>query len=449
MATVVRAEDDQPTKLTLHPMAAPTPALKYRLLPPADELVSGNAAVPYGKITAEQLNFFGHNFTDTLDKWREMPLDKLRAEKISLPESSIFFLEQGAKCKYCDWQLPIGQIPFYRILLPEAQQTRSYARLLAVKARIEVANGKFDDAINTFQTNYALAHNVAQGESLIHGLLGVAIGSIMFPEISEYVQQPDAPNLYWALSALPSPIVNMNNALDVERQALVLSFPELRDVQTARRSPEEWREVFHRIAQQVIELTTTGKPPVPNPVSLEELEERCEQNFPAIKRRLIADGVPEKKAETMDVHQAAFIYTMSVSREMFDDAAKYYSLPYPEAMQGMDAAFDRAKAKQGAGEIVPLAETTQSVFQSTRGAIARGDRRIAILRVFEALRIYAAAHDGALPEKLADITEVPVPVDPVTGQPFEYAREGNKARLHGATLANVREDYEITMAPRQ
>jgi hypothetical protein len=270
----------------------------------------------------------------------------------------------------------------------------------------------------------------------------------MFPEISEYSQQPDAPNLYWALTALPSPIVNMSNALDVERQALVLSFPELRDVATARRSPEEWRDVFRRIAKQVIELSTTDNPLVPKSMSVDELDKFCEQAFPMIKRRLIADGMPAKTAEAMDVHQAALVYTLSVSREMFDDAAKYYSLPYPEAMQGINAAFNRAKAKEEAGEIVPLAESTKRVLQSTRGAVARGDRRIAILRVIEALRIYAAAHHGLLPEKLSDVTEVDMPVDPVTAKPFEYVREGNKARLRGPVLLDFREDYEITMAAR-
>jgi hypothetical protein len=34
-----------------------------------------------------------------------------------------------------------------------------------------------------------------------------------------------------------------------------------------------------------------------------------------------------------------------------------------------------------------------------------------------------------LPEKLADVTEVPVPTDPFTGQPFDYRLDGDKAVL--------------------
>ncbi len=105
-----------------------------------------------------------------------------------------FLPRAGRKCKYCDWQLPIGQMPYYTILLPDAQQSRSYGRILAVKARTEIANGKFDDAIKTFQTNYALGHNVAKGETLVSGLVGIAISGLMFPQVTEFVQQPQAQN---------------------------------------------------------------------------------------------------------------------------------------------------------------------------------------------------------------------------------------------------------------
>ena len=77
--------------------------------------------------------------------------------------------------------------------------------------------------------------------------------------------------------------------------------------------------------------------------------------------------------------------------------------------------------------------------------MARNDRRIAVLRVIEAIRIYGAAHDGNLPERLEDVSEVPIPEDPVTGLPFEYVRDGNKAILSGPTLRDFPLSYEITM----
>jgi hypothetical protein len=79
------------------------------------------------------------------------------------------------------------------------------------------------------------------------------------------------------------------------------------------------------------------------------------------------------------------------------------------------------------------------------------ERQIALLRHVEALRHYAAGHDGKLPARLSDIP-IPSPSDPFTGKPFRYTVEGTTAHLRGETLSG--EDsrargaihYEVTMS---
>jgi hypothetical protein len=81
----------------------------------------------------------------------------------------------------------------------------------------------------------------------------------------------------------------------------------------------------------------------------------------------------------------------------------------------------------------------------------RLEQRVGLLRCVEALRLYAAAHDGRLPAKLADVG-VPLPDDPVTGKPFRYRLDGETADVRGSprkgqetvALFNVR--YEVTVA---
>ena len=63
-------------------------------------------------------------------------------------------------------------------------------------------------------------------------------------------------------------------------------------------------------------------------------------------------------------------------------------------------------------------------------AQGRLDQQFGLLRHVEALRLYAAAHDRALPAKLSEIG-LPLPVDPFTGKPFRYERDGNTAHLRG------------------
>jgi hypothetical protein len=57
------------------------------------------------------------------------------------------------------------------------------------------------------------------------------------------------------------------------------------------------------------------------------------------------------------------------------------------------------------------------------------DRRVAALQCIEALRLYTGSHKGTFPEKLSNITEVNVPVDPVAKKPFSYKSTGSEAIL--------------------
>src|SRR5580692_954166 len=70
--------------LTVRPMPAPKPALKYQLLPELSELNPGNAAQNYLKCFMEQRAFFyGKEAVADRSRYRtmrltELPLDKLR-----------------------------------------------------------------------------------------------------------------------------------------------------------------------------------------------------------------------------------------------------------------------------------------------------------------------------------------------------------------------------------
>jgi hypothetical protein len=75
----------------------------------------------------------------------------------------------------------------------------------------------------------------------------------------------------------------------------------------------------------------------------------------------------------------------------------------------------------------------------------RLEQRVALLRCVEALRLYAAAHDGRLPAALAGVG-VPLPVDPLTGKPFAYELDGATARLRAAGKGPGSEvRYKITI----
>ena len=421
---VAFGDDALQVALALHPMAASVPALNYPLLPSASDRVSGNAAVQYGKVNAELMKYFNkYVFADKINSWQRMPLDKLRQQTIPLPDTALFFLDQGARCTYCDWQLPIGQMPFFIILVPDAEQSVTFARVLSVKARIEISKEQFEEAIKTFQTSYALGRNVAQGETFLNGVVGININGEMFPQIAEFIQQPKAPNLYWSLTALSKSQTNMSGALDAERLYIELSIPELRHLDSVEHSPKEWRHLFQRVVQQVSEVNLPPGQLAP-PKSPEELDSICERLHPIAQKQLIAAGMSSQQVKAMLAPQAALLYMLLRQHKLYDSAAKYFLLPYPEANKGIESAIERANHVADENEVVPLATHALSELQNARDAIARNDHEFALLRVFEALRIYAAAHSDGLPSNLSDIAEVPVPDDPITGKPFAYRRGG-------------------------
>ena len=68
-------------------------------------------------------------------------------------------------------------------------------------------------------------------------------------------------------------------------------------------------------------------------------------------------------------------------------------------------------------------------IQKVVAASVRLERRVAALRCVEAVRLYAAGHEGKLPATLDAIPEVSIPIDPMTGKAFTYRVSGDRATL--------------------
>lgn len=441
------AEELPPTvKLVLHPAAEPRPALRYQLLPPLVDRRPGNAAVLYGKVTAEQQQFFGNQeLWEKIDKWTDTPLGEFPKEEAGkvLQGSQFKFLDRAARCEYCDWQMPLRDEPFYAILLPELQQTRSFGRMLAARTRLQIAEGQFDEAVHTLQTGYALGRHAGEGQTLINALVGMAITGIMSKQVETFVQQPGAPNLYWALTELPDPLVDMRPGIEAERAMIYLSYPELRDLDKQDYSPEQWRERLNKLTETILSFGGGG-PPVGSEVITTAL---ALKGYPMARQGLIDRGYKPDEVEAMPVPKVVLLYTMQTYEDLRDDLFKWFGVPYWQARPGLQKAQENLKDGLRR-EVIPFASMLLPALQAAHFAGARGERTIAVLRVIEAIRLYGAAHDGKLPEKLSEITDVPVPTDPTTGEPFMYRRSGEIAVLESPGGKGHGLRYEITFAQK-
>jgi hypothetical protein len=452
--------DETKTKtLVLHPAPAPKPALKYLLLPTYLDRKPGNAAVWYGKVTAEQRTAFGNQkLWERIPKLLEGPLADLPRELRDLPYpgegSAIFyFLDEGARRDSCNWELPLRDHEWLSILIPEAQQTRQFASLLALRVRLHLAEGKFDKAVQALQTGYALGRDAAQGQTLVHALIGMAICNIMSEQLEQLIQQPGAPNMYWALTNLPRPLIDLRAACEGEMAGIYLSYPELRDLEHKDYPPQQWQQLLDKMIERFGQWAQFTMPP-DAPIFLRYgILGMILQGYPQAKEFLIQKGHTAAEVEAMPVAKVVLLYTMQTYDELRDDVFKSMTLPFSEGRQSMLLAERSLVASVVQGrEILPIGRLLLPAVQKVTEATARTDRTIALLRIIEALRLYGASHDGRLPEKLNDITEVPVPVDPLTGQPFAYQRTGETAVLdastHGIIPAVHGVRYEIRFAAK-
>ena len=292
-------------ELTLYPAKAPESLQKYQLLPKAEEQTNADAVPLYEKAVKSLLK--DSQIDQKIRQWVWTPIDKLPRKQVQSTlqqlKPTLQLVEQAAKCRQCNWPVAeAGQVTDE--LMKNLPKYRQVAYILALQARFQIAGGQYDKAIDAIQTGLAMAKHLGEAPTLIQGLVGTAIGGVIYRQLEQLIQAADAPNLYWALQSLPKPFVD-----------------------------------------------------------------------------------PTKQMEPVD--------------------------------------------------------------DKVRLIMNRFDRHTAALQCIEAIRLHAAAHDSKFPYELSNVTEVPVPDDPVSRKPFVYQRTGAKAVLEapapeGATAKEAIR-YELTL----
>jgi hypothetical protein len=90
---------------------------------------------------------------------------------------------------------------------------------------------------------------------IVQGLVGIAVGELMCREIGQFVQQKDSPNLYWALTGLPKPFVDIEKAIEIEKKVILDLLPnDLKREQTAEQkeaSFDRLRSISKRLDNSV------------------------------------------------------------------------------------------------------------------------------------------------------------------------------------------------------
>jgi hypothetical protein len=439
-------------KFTASAAPAPVPALKYELLPRLRERVPGNAALAYHRAyllrpTWPRDATEGQKLQEKLISWEETPIDKLPVDEVKkyLAGHALSFraLEDAVRLDRCDWELNLTlSVANIDMLLPEVQTYRELTRFLRMRLRVELAENDFAAAVRTAQTMLRLGRDVGEGPTMIHALVGIAISTIALGSVEEISQRPGAPNLYWALTSLPRPLIDPRASHEGEARLFDNLFPNAKALERGPVSEEKAKAILGEMMGALQQMGGAKEPAV-----VPDVAPLVAASKDAARKQLAGFGYSEAALAKMPDAQAVALRAITAYRVMNEDAIKCFHLSYPEGRAEFAKLRARAKelVKASNDPIVTVFGQNVAPVEKCFEAHARVNRRVALMRAIEAVRMHAAANGGKLPEKLTDVKLVPVPLDPYTDQPFVYDVKGDTFGITGAPPAGEQPSFNNQM----
>ena len=370
---------------------------------------------------------------------REHP-EQLEAVKQFVEANVTVFrnLEEGSRCDFCDFGVPFRETDNpIALLLPEIQNMRELARALNVKVMLEIHEKRYDDVLKSIRAGLAMARHTGKQPCLVCGLVGIAIQGMMLEQVQNMINSPDCPNLYWEVSSLPFPFLQYVDAAEIEKQILPQTFPLLRKAMTDPDAvlDDEWRlmlkqmnEVMDQLQQGNNDNSLLSKLPIKSYVLA---------SYPAARQWLLDQG---KSASEIDAMIPEKVVGLHMAYEIRLITGEYFKVMYLPLWERYDA---QENVREYFGN--PFGENIFSrrminmllpAMQAARCAYQRMQFSVDIMRIAEALRDYAARHDGQLPESLDAVTQVPVPmINPATGRAYEYKLIDGKGQIEAMQIS--------------
>jgi hypothetical protein len=386
-------------RLTVRPMAAPKPALRYLLLPELKEMNPGNPIPNYLKCNLDQ---------------------GASSDRTVISRAALRQADRAARLDKPDWQILLqAKTDGIRLLVPDVQKMRELAAALQERFHQENAQGRFDDSIRTAKTMFAMSRHMSEHPTLIGDLVGIAIAFIAIGPLEEMLEKPGCPNLYWALTNLPNPLVPLDRGLEGERMLMEVEFRDLND-----RVPMSGEQI-QKLIVHMDKLRALGGKLAKGTREWLDARNKDAKALDAARARLVEAGLSKKRLWGFPADQVLLLDQKLAYEVRRDEAMNLMKLP---AWQ-----FEKLVGQLRQPKDPGLFGFLLASFKIPR-AQARLDQRVALLRHVEALRLYAAAHAGKLPAQLSDCG-VPLPADPFTGKPFRYKADGATAHLYGSPPA--------------
>lgn len=447
------------TLCTLSPQ--PIPAFKYRFWPSRLDLRPGTAETHFYRAVLQRFTVSqglpkekNDAFNQLLGlEMEEIPVEAAR-ECLERYESVFDELQAMAQSEDNSWDLRVRDLrgkDIWNMRLEDVQQARTLARLLQLKIAVQVAKKDYAGAADSIRTGFRLAAFVGQGESLVQGLVGVAIEGVMLSAVEFAIRSPECPNFYWALQTLPTPLVPLRDAVEIELGMVFPMFPMLNESEATTLTDAE---LMQRLSQSVGDLRALMDNGSKSFNGADGIGLMLTLSGEDAKARLKESGYDPSKLDKLTPLQASLVDAGRELKTRSDELLKAIKVRGPEGdalRERVHADVERwASTRSGtaAGMIGGLLfPATQNIHEVLLRIEMQRQRLIAV----EALRAYAAAHGGRLPAALSELSDTPVALDPFSWQPFGYRVESkgdrqivtlsSKVPQRFATLEEVKFDF--------
>ena len=424
--------------LNLHAAAEPVPALAYRFWPAPEDRRETNPMPFFSRaiLFAAQFNY-DHDasleFNEEMMQWYDLPLDELPLERVRdfldrygpKPLNELSRVENLMGVQY---DLRFDELSATEMIgtwLPEVQETRILARLLVIRARLAVAEQRWEDFQRDLRIGMRLSEITGHsGDFLVNRLVGYAIAESMYGVVNEAIGRPGCPNLYWALASIPvDDLFEVRESLEFESIVTTRLCHGLEPLPNTVIGAESARRRLLRLFHEVAAV----KQPEGDPDNLIKAKllagvyvTSMEQDS---RNRLAETAEWSNRDDELSAPEAVLRATLLRFDQTRDKWFKWSLLPRSAAASHADLIEHVLNLDDEEDDVVLsiLSELLPAVGAVNK-ARARLHSKHSFLCTIEAIRMHAAI-TGELPESLDKLGPVPAWPDPVSQSSFFYHRQ--------------------------
>lgn len=440
-----------PNVLRLFPMDQPDPLLRYRLWPAPEKRLTENPAAIVSRAVILSLQpslEIRTEFDERFQEWAEMPIEDLPQSEVrrvlSSRLSALNELQRAENLMSLEYNVQLDHLSaseMIRTLLPELQEMRQLGRMLKLRARLAIAEKRWDDVIDDCRLGFRLAEVAGHSTDFLVGrLVGFATSSMMMDVVEEAIQHPGCPNLYWALAGLPEHrLFETRESIEYESVLMSRIFEDSDPLPDYPIGEAAARERIRKLAAQANMTMFYGWGKGQNGSESSQLLSGMYVVMMSEPARDLLAGTPEwgERARELSASEAVLRATQLKLSRTRDRWVAWSLLPpelWDEYKAERDAAFNVNPSSLDLME--SLVNMLTPAVNAARLAGRRTHQQRNWLLTVEAIRIHAA-REGELPSTIENLRPVPAWQDAISAKTFGYQRfSTNKASLTRAPRWN-------------